>query len=328
MILEQETYEKFGYYPNELSKTSRKKILATCNVCEKTLEIVKRNYTRAKSPDLCSDCRIKENRVHLPKKRIIQMYIEEELSATVIGNFCGVNYCTILRRLREWGIEIINRGQIQKGQIVHSDKEKLKRSIRWLGKGNPNYKGGKIKIKCEQCGIEFDVSPYKIKEGCRNFCSIECTGRWKSENIRGDECYQWNGGLVTQICKECGIEFKAHPCLIKKGYGIFCSRKCGGEWASKNRSGNKSHNWKGGISFEEYPEEFDDALKQLIRERDDFTCQLCWKEENEKKHPIHHIDYNKKNCNLWNLITLCRGCNAKVNFNREYWEEYFTKRIM
>lgn len=38
---------------------------------------------------------------------------------------------------------------------------------------------------------------------------------------------------------------------------------------------------------------------------------------------VHHIDYNKQNNNPENLITLCNRCNSKVNFNREYWTQYF-----
>lgn len=38
---------------------------------------------------------------------------------------------------------------------------------------------------------------------------------------------------------------------------------------------------------------------------------------------VHHIDYNKLNCNPNNLITLCKSCHMKTNFNREYWLDYF-----
>jgi len=44
-----------------------------------------------------------------------------------------------------------------------------------------------------------------------------------------------------------------------------------------------------------------------------------------KNNPIgvHHIDYNKKNCELWNLILNCRSCNFIANFNRDYWQEIY-----
>ena len=39
----------------------------------------------------------------------------------------------------------------------------------------------------------------------------------------------------------------------------------------------------------------------------------------------NHIDYDKKNCNPENLITLCNHCNIKVNKNRDYWTKHFNK---
>lgn len=42
-----------------------------------------------------------------------------------------------------------------------------------------------------------------------------------------------------------------------------------------------------------------------------------------KKHDVHHIDYNKFNCNPENLITLCKSCHVKTNHNRNYWINYF-----
>jgi 5-methylcytosine-specific restriction endonuclease McrA len=38
---------------------------------------------------------------------------------------------------------------------------------------------------------------------------------------------------------------------------------------------------------------------------------------------VHHIDYDRKNSSEDNLITLCRQCNIRANFNRGYWEEFF-----
>lgn len=40
---------------------------------------------------------------------------------------------------------------------------------------------------------------------------------------------------------------------------------------------------------------------------------------------VHHINYNKRNNNPSNLISLCRRCHSKTNFNREYWLNYFKK---
>ena len=62
-------------------------------------------------------------------------------------------------------------------------------------------------------------------------------------------------------------------------------------------------------------------LKVSIRKRDNYTCQICFNEGLI----VHHIDYNKQNCDPNNLITVCRKCHSKTNFNREYWKQYFSK---
>jgi hypothetical protein len=87
-------------------------------------------------------------------------------------------------------------------------------------------------------------------------------------------------------------------------------------------------NWRGGIASSEYTEEWKVKFLDSIRERDNFICQECGIHQEElvgriAKLDIHHIDYNKKNCNPDNLISLCRSCHMKTNNNRDYWESYF-----
>jgi hypothetical protein len=103
---------------------------------------------------------------------------------------------------------------------------------------------------------------------------------------------------------------------------------------NKGMCGEQSHAWKGGISFEPYSCEFSDDVKNTIRKRDNYECQLCGvKEEghlliyNGQSLPIHHIDYNKKNSNPKNLITLCHQCHAKTSFDREYWVKSLSERV-
>jgi len=96
------------------------------------------------------------------------------------------------------------------------------------------------------------------------------------------------------------------------------------------RNKGKNHpNWQGGISNNPYSAEFSNKLREEIRKRDNYQCQLCGITEEEhliiygRILSIHHMDYNKKNCKENNLISLCNQCNARVNFNRIYWINYF-----
>lgn len=84
----------------------------------------------------------------------------------------------------------------------------------------------------------------------------------------------------------------------------------------------KAPNWKGGLSFIPYCSKFNRRLKEKIRDRDNRTCQLCGIKENGKKLSVHHVHYDKENCEP-DLVALCCNCNTKVNCNRDYWESYF-----
>jgi hypothetical protein len=108
------------------------------------------------------------------------------------------------------------------------------------------------------------------------------------------------------------------------------TKRCS-DCSKKFMIGEENPNWRGGIGRDGYPYEFSDELKYEIRKRDNFTCQFCGLPSNEHFRGkeiinlyIHHIDYNKFNCDKNNLISLCLKCHLKTNGNRDYWYAYCT----
>ena len=142
-------------------------------------------------------------------------------------------------------------------------------------------------------------------------------------------CIPWNKDLKLSEEQKAKLNLEGlnirHP-WNKGKIGIYSE-----EYLQKLReshmgkTGVNSSNWKGGLSFEPYGIEFNKKLKRQVRERDNFTCQMtgCNKKENGRDHDVHHVDYNKKNNNEDNLITLCMNCHMKTNGNRKYWTFYF-----
>jgi len=84
-------------------------------------------------------------------------------------------------------------------------------------------------------------------------------------------------------------------------------------------AGDKNGSWKGGISSNPYASSFTEQLKSEIRQRDKFVCRVC----NGRGWDVHHIDYDKHNSDKNNLVTLCRSCHMKTNFNRDVWMRFF-----
>ena len=122
------------------------------------------------------------------------------------------------------------------------------------------------------------------------------------------------------ICENCGEKRYLNPAKIRDGQ-VCCSVKCQGE----NRSGAKNPAWNGGTSRELYGIEFGPRLKEEIRKRDNYTCQFpeCGQIQNGHAFPIHHVDYERKNNEKFNLITLCNPHHSMANYDRAYWQSYF-----
>jgi len=189
-------------------------------------------------------------------------------------------------------------------------------------------------------------------------CALSTVAKWlKIYDIPTRSISEANKG------KKHTEEFKQHLSELRKGsgnpmYGKHLSQKTklllsdirkhiprNEEWCkniSKSLSGNPknigtlgkkgplSATWKGGKSFEPYCNMFNESFKEWIRNKFNRKCYICGRSENinNKKLCVHHIDYNKKNCNPDNLTTLCRSCHIKTNFNRENWIEYFKNKFI
>jgi hypothetical protein len=129
----------------------------------------------------------------------------------------------------------------------------------------------------------------------------------------------WRNGSSTTFCLDCGKKLITRKFIKKR------CRLC----ADHIKIGIGNPNWKDGSSFNPYPKRFNQQLKEKIRVRDNFICQLCGVPELELNRNLHnhHIDYNKENCKESNLISLCHKCNSIVNGKRDYYKQYFQNKL-
>ena len=74
--------------------------------------------------------------------------------------------------------------------------------------------------------------------------------------------------------------------------------------------GKNNPAWKGGVADWDYSHDWKSICKK-IKDRDEWTCQKCGKTKKRWGHSlhVHHIDEDKTNNNLNNLISLCAECH-------------------
>lgn len=65
-----------------------------------------------------------------------------------------------------------------------------------------NAKKNRTMVSCAVCGKEFEVKVVDVERGKSFLCSMECRGKWMSDNysgenspVFGENSYRWNGGV-------------------------------------------------------------------------------------------------------------------------------------
>ena len=186
--------------------------------------------------------------------------------------------------------------------------------------------------KCIACGVEFKVRPYRAKTA--KYHNAQCRDQNRPESWRRNVGLASKGRKHTESTKKRMSEFAKNMVRTeehcKKISESLTGRVRSKEHAaniSKAHKGNfnleKNPNWRGGKSFEPYPLQWTEELRELVREKYNRCCALC--NVKRKKPDVHHIDYNKENCAVSNLIALCVPCHRKTNHNRKHWQEVFSK---
>ena len=172
--------------------------------------------------------------------------------------------------------------------------------------------------------------------------------RWKDWQ-RGFRCPYCSGkakktiGFIREEFKNGGYTLLSRKYINvhnKLNYACPLNHKHSITWAAWNQgkrcptckvirlSGENSPHWKGGISCKPYCDAWaDKEYKESIKERDGNKCLNPTCGGMSSRLSVHHIDYNKKNCEPKNLITLCPSCNSRGNIDRK-WHTAWYQAIM
>ena len=184
------------------------------------------------------------------------------------------------------------------------------------------------KYYCKEKNCHNEISEWNYHYGM-NFCG-SCARSGKRNHFSKDKYLGEDNGNYKH--GKYGHNNDCVDCGKKIWFGFKRCKSCARIEEYKNPENHPQY--IDGRSKEPYTFEFNTVLKELIRNRDGYTCQNCGMTEEEHlivigtNLHIHHIDYNKQNCNKENLITLCLSCNSRANMNRSYWQEVYTNKIL
>jgi len=253
---------------------------------------------------------------------------QEEVVASRVCNRCGLEkpasefYGKKVARCKECSKAASKEARItakpkratckQCGELITgSGREFCSRSC----KGIFQHGSPRIEVTCLNCGITFPKKNSHANRCETHFCSRACM----------DDHYT-KTGRVLLTCETCGEEYSA-PAHRKESR--FCSKVCDAVWRSTLK-GEKSNNWKGGVTSEQ---DLARTTKELVQwkidvfKRDDYTCQHCG--QRGGKLNAHHIkrfrDFPDLRTELSNGITLCVDCH-KVETACELSEDYPLKK--
>lgn len=172
---------------------------------------------------------------------------------------------------------------------------------------------GKGYKRCHSCAAKYFQSTPEFK----NKLISRSTGK-NNPNYKHDK-------TNNNKCSYCGTKIRFRSKVCRKCYYEYRN------YTNKTRSKMSLSHGGTGKPYElfEYGNEFDNSLKEQVRMRDKYTCRECGcsQVENSRQLDCHHIDYDKKNNNINNLISLCRSCHMKTNYNIKYWKEYLKEKM-
>ena len=194
-----------------------------------------------------------------------------------------------------------------------------------------------LTLKCEWCGKEFKCYPTRFKNSKHHCCSKECMNNLFKQ-IREN-----NPKYLNCTCDICGKKFHIKPSHKERFKHISCSRECDIEYRKQIMTGEGNHQyglkkelnstWNGGRRIKngyclvynpEHPFSGSDGCvseHRLVAEEfllnDDNSIEVNGGKYLKPEYVVHHIDENRLNNDVTNLMVLTKGEHTAIHNKRK-----------
>lgn len=149
----------------------------------------------------------------------------------------------------------------------------------------------KVNIRCKKCGNVWEISPASL---------------YAKTNFSGCPCCNHKKFYEQKTCSYCYKTFEKLKSTMKNNQSglVFCCKECGNRYKSLQQKMNNGSNYRRN-AFEYY----------------EHCCKICGYREDERILEVHHIDENRLNNDINNLIILCPNCHKKLTLHLNSIEE-------
>lgn len=146
-----------------------------------------------------------------------------------------------------------------------------------------------IVLKCLDCGYIWKNKPHNVMYLQSDVNKHHCP-----------KCFEnkFKTPYVELKCDYCGKNFIRRKSEIKNTNYHYCNIICSNKHKAQFLITEESKNYRL-KAFQNYPHK----------------CACCGYEEDERILEVHHIDSNRDNNTIENLIILCPNCHRKITLN-------------
>ncbi len=230
---------------------------------------------------------VPSNKIIIPKEKLINLY--KKTGTKKIAQKLGISKQCVLRNLEEYNIKKRKRGPPKKLPEYWKKALRTPKSVPAWNKNQTKYNNDSIKRTSD-----------KLK-GSKNI-------HWRPEIHTGEK--------VKCACG-CGRKRLKYDKRGRERKYIQGHNK-EGQFKMGQTTGEKSNNWKGGITSENEKirkSKRYNIWREKVYKKDDYICQIGKKKT--KNIVAHHIkpfaDYPSLRFEVSNGVTLCRSCHLKLH---------------
>lgn len=186
-----------------------------------------------------------------------------------------------------------------------------------------------VKAICDNCGVIFQCERWRVNSREHLFCTKKCEGAWRKKQ-----------SPLNCTCEYCGKKFHRSESHISYNIKNYCSYECANNDKKIRYSGNGNHqhglkgknnaSWKSDERISFYGYKLIRKLDHPFKNCDDFvfehrlvaeefllndlnSIKINRKKYLKKEYVVHHLDFNRLNNNVDNLLVMTRSDHTALH---------------